>query len=83
MSSTITVRRINAADKAWLKTEARSAGLSMEEFVRRLISEKRASARARLKPSETFRRHFGPEHGVELPPRGSYGFRPVVFRDGE
>lgn len=83
MGSTITVRRINPGDKAWLKTEARRAGLSMEEFVRRLIGERREAARARMKPSETFRRYFGPEHGVELPLRGSYGYRPVEFRGGE
>ena len=83
MSSTITVRRVNPGDKAWLKTEARRAGLSMEEFVRRLISEKRESARARMKPSETFRRYFGPRNGVELPLPGRYGYRPVEFRDGE
>ncbi|MDE2754027.1 MAG: hypothetical protein OXK77_01625 [Gemmatimonadota bacterium] len=83
MSSAITVRRINPGDKAWLKDEARRAGLSMEEFVRRLISEKRESSRARLKPSETFKRYFGPENGVESISRGSYGYRPVEFRDEE
>ena len=83
MSSTITVRRINPGDKAWLKTEARRAGLSMEEYVRRLISEKRESAHGQMKPSETFRRYFGPENGVDLPVRGSHGYRPVEFRDGE
>jgi len=55
----------------------------MEEFVRRLISEKRESSRARLKPSETFKRYFGPENGVESISRGSYGYRPVEFRDEE
>lgn len=28
-------------------------------------------------PAEAFKRHFGPEHGVELPPRVRYGYRPV------
>ncbi len=83
MSSTITVRRINPGDKAWLKSEAHRAGVSMEEFVRRLIRERRKKDRSRVKPSEAFRSHFGPEHGIELPLRGHYGYRPVRFRDGE
>ena len=37
MSATITVRRMDPGDKAWLKSEARLAGVSMEEFVRRMI----------------------------------------------
>ena len=28
-------------------------------------------------PAEAFKRHFGPEHGVELPPCARYGYRPV------
>ena len=81
MSSTITVRRIDPRDKSWLKREARKAGVSMEEFVRRLIRERRERAQRRRKPSEAFRRYFGPEHGIELPPRGRYGYRPVDFSD--
>lgn len=83
MSSTITVRRINPGDKAWLKSEAHRTGVLMEEFVRLMIRERRESVRSRIKPSEAFRRHFGPEHGVELPLRGDYGYKPVRFRDGE
>ncbi len=83
MSSTITVRRIDAGDKAWLKSEARRAGVSMEEFVRRLIRDRREKSRSRGKPSEAFKQHFGPKHGIELPPRVRYGYRPVEFRDGE
>ena len=81
MSSTITVRRIDPRDKSWLRREARKAGVSMEEFVRRLIRERRERVQRRRKPSEEFRRHFGPEHGIELPPRGRYGYRPVDFSD--
>ncbi len=55
----------------------------MVEFVRRLIRERREKPRTRPKPSEAFMLHFGPEHGVELPPRQHYGYRPVRFRDGE
>ena len=81
MRSTITVRDIDPADKSWLKREARHVGVSMEEFVRRLIREKRVKTERRPKPSEAFERHFGPEHGVELPPLGRYGYRPVEFVD--
>ena len=83
MSSAITVRRLDPGDKAWLKSEAHRAGVSMEEFVRRLIRERRKKDRSRVKPSEAFRSQFGPEHGIELPLRGHYGYRPVRFRDGE
>jgi len=81
MSSIITVRNIDAGDKSWLQQEAKDQGVSMEEIVRRLIREKRQKAQSREKPSEVFRRYFGPEHGVELPPRGKYGYRPVEFQD--
>ena len=74
MSSTVTVRDIDPADKAWLKQEARQVGVSMEEFIRRLIREKRTKAEYRATPSKAFRRYFGPEHGVELPDR-RYAYR--------
>ena len=83
MSSVITVRGIDPGDKSWLKREARETGVSMEEFVRRLIREKRERAERRTRPSEVFQRFFGPEHGVDLPPPGRYGYRPVVFSDEE
>lgn len=81
MGSSITVRDIDSGDKSWLKREARQIGISMEEFVRRLIHEKRAKTERRAKPSEVFARHFGAEHGVELPPPSRYGYRPVSFSD--
>ena len=37
MRTTITVRGIDPGDKSWLKHEAHLTGVSMEEFVRRLI----------------------------------------------
>ena len=37
MSTSITVRDIDPADKSWLRREARQTGVSMEELVRRLI----------------------------------------------
>ena len=55
----------------------------MEEFVRRLIRDRRDEARRRTRPSEVFRRYFGPNHGVELPPPERYRYRPVEFRDVE
>ena len=79
MGYTVTVRNIDPADKAWLRREARQVGVSMEEFVRRLIREKRTKAERRTKPSEAFRRYFGPEHRVELPPAERYTYRPVEF----
>ncbi len=81
MSSTITVRDMYPGDKSWLKREARHLGISMEEFVRRLIHEKREKTERHAKPSEAFKRYFGPEHGVDLPPRGHCGYRPVEFAD--
>ena len=75
MSSSITVRRIDSGDKSWLKREARRTGVSMEELVRRILHEKRTKTEHRPKPSEVFARHFGKDHGVELPPRPRRGFR--------
>ena len=66
MSTAITVRDIDPEDTAWLKRQARMVGVSMEEFVRRLIREKRVNSERRAKPSESFQRYFGPEHGIEL-----------------
>ena len=81
MRTMITIRGMDPADKAWLRREARRVGVSMEEFARRLIRERRRRAEKRENLSEIFKRYFGPEHGVELPPRGRYGYRPVVFDD--
>ena len=78
MSSTVTVRNIDPGDKSWLRREARHAGVSMEEFVRRLIREKRAAGQP-AKPSAAFKRYFGPEHGVELPLPDRNTYRPVEF----
>ena len=64
MSSSITVRDIDPADKSWLKREARQVGVSMEEFVRRLTHEKRTKAERRPKPAEAIARHFGMKRGA-------------------
>ena len=77
MSSTVTVRDLDLRDKSWLKREARRLGISMEEFIRRLIRDERARSERDAKHSEAFKRYFGPEHGVELPPPARYGYRPV------
>ena len=79
MSTSITVRDIDPGDKSWLRREARQVGVSMEEFVRRLIREKRTNTERRPKPSEAFARHFGVVHGVDLPSPHRYGYRPVSF----
>ncbi len=68
MSTSITVRDVDPGDISWLRHEALQVGVSMEEYVRRLIHEKRVKAERRPKPSEAFARHFGENHGVELPP---------------
>ena len=81
MSSSITVRDIDPGDKSWLKREARQVGVSMEEFVRRLIREKRTKTERRPKPSEAFARHFGEDYGVELPPTLHRGYRPQSYFD--
>ncbi len=81
MNSTITVRDIDPGDKSWLKHEARHVGVSMEEFVRRLIREEREKRERSTKPSEAFKRYFGPEHGVELPASARYSYTPVEFSD--
>ncbi|MDE0345787.1 MAG: hypothetical protein OXI66_08390 [Boseongicola sp.] len=79
MGTSITVRDIDPGDKSWLRREARHVGVSMEELVRRLIHEKRAKTERRPKPSEAFARHFGEQHGVELPSRARYGYKPLSF----
>lgn len=76
MPSMITVRAIDAADKRWLKAEAKRLNVSMEELVRDAIREKRERARPREKPSEVIRRLFGPENGFEMPPRTRFKLRP-------
>ena len=60
----ITVRQLDKRDKEWLQEEAARFGISMEEFVRRLIRERRAASKK--KPSEIVRECFGEEYGVDL-----------------
>ena len=54
-------------DMFWHECERRLGGVSVGELVRRET------------PSQVFRWHFGPEHGVELPPPQRYGYRPVAL----
>ena len=79
MSTSLTVRGIDPADKSWLRRESRQRGVSMEALVRHLIHEKRTKTQRRPKPSEAFARHFGEEHGVELPPPVRCGYEPLSF----
>ena len=81
MSTSLTVRDIDPADKSWLRREARHVGVSMEEFVCRLIREKRTRTERRPKPSEALARHFGERHGVELPTPPRLGYRPPAFAE--
>ena len=83
MRTSLIVRDIDPADKSWLGREARNVGVSMEEFVRRLIHEKRVKTEHRPKPSEAFAGHFGERHGVELPTSARCGYRPVSFAEGD
>ena len=83
MSSTITVRDIDPGDKAWLQAEAKRVGLSMELYVRKMIEEKRANTQQQEKPSQVFKRYFGPENGVDLPELPKVGARPIDFSDGD
>ena len=41
--ATLTVRRLDDADRDWLRAAADAEGVSMEEYVRRLIRAARAS----------------------------------------
>ena len=77
MSTSITVRDIDPGDKAWLRREARQVGVSVEEYVRRLIHEQRVKTDRQPKPSEVFARHFGKDHGVELSLAARCGYRPL------
>ena len=89
MSTSLTVRDIDPADKSWLRREAHNVGVSMGELVRRLIHEKArhgrdAKTEGRPKPSEAFARHFGQRHGVELPASARYGYnKPLSFGEGD
>ena len=47
MGPSITVRDIDPGDKSWLKREGRQVGVSMEEYVRRLIREQRTKTERR------------------------------------
>lgn len=83
MSATMTARDIDPRDKAWVQREARLVDISTEEFIRRVIREKRARAERRAKPSDAFRHYFGPEHGVELLLPGRHGQRRIELTEGK
>lgn len=83
MSYTITVRGLGEGEKTWLQTEAKDAGISMEEFVRRMIRRQREESTRGESVSDICLRYFGPEKGVELPPRGQSGYRPLEFPEDE
>ena len=82
-NSVITVRDIDPDDKSWVRHEAEHHGVSMEEYVRRLIHEERKLSEGHQKPSAAFRRYFGAEHGIELPLPESHGYRPLTFSEDD
>jgi len=49
----------------------------MDALVRQFIRERREKSQQHATPAEAFKRHFEPEHGVELPRRARYGCRPA------
>ena len=81
MTTKITIRDIDPKDKAWLEDQARIAGVSVDEFVRRLIREKRAQYGRKLQPSKIFKQYFGKEHGVELSESVRFSYEPMHFYD--
>lgn len=81
MTNSITIRDIDPRDKYRLEQQAGIEGVSVEEFVRRLIREKRTQCERQLKPSEIFKQYFGEEHGVELPKSTHVSYKPVSPHD--
>lgn len=79
MTTRITIREIDPKDKSWLEHQARVAGVTVDEFVLRLIREKRAQYERKLQPSKIFKQYFGKEHGVELPESTRVSYKPVSF----
>ena len=55
----------------------------MEALVRQFIHEMHRKSCRRTLPAAVFKRNFGPEHGVELPPRARYGYRTFEFEGDE
>ena len=45
----------------------------------KIVRDKRPTTESRPKPSEAFARHFGVEHGVDLPPPARVSYRPLDF----
>lgn len=81
MKASITIRGIDPVDKSWLQRRARQEGISMEEFMRRLIHDNRTKSERHVLPSKVFAEYFGEENGIELPSPSRYGYRPLSFRD--
>ena len=78
MSTAITIRIIDPADKAWLRQEAQRLRVSVAEVVRRLVHEERIKSEGRQNPAEAFAKYFGKEHGIDLQlPRRSH--KPLTF----
>ncbi len=71
----------NAVTRAAIEEARARKNLTRHRRVRESMAAGREypEGECRPKPSEVFERHFGPEHGVELPPPSRRGYRPVTF----
>ncbi len=79
MKTTVTVRGSDPQRKSWLRHEAQAHGVSMDALEGHCIGERREKARRHAPPAEAFKRHFGPEHGLELLVGGRYGYQRLHF----
>lgn len=79
--SSITIRDVDLEDKIWLQDQASQLGISMSEFVRRLIRDNRRRTEHHLQPSKVFAENFGEKRGVELPKRLQFSYRPTTLTE--
>ena len=67
---------------AWGASQQRALMASFVELLRpQGVRESRTQTKPRPRPSEAFARHFGPQHGVEPPPRRGHGPRSPADED--
>ena len=81
MSSTITVRDIDPGINPGSNTKRVISAFRWKSSSVTLFAKSARRVERRTKPSEAFKRYFGPEHGVELPPPERYAYTPVEFAD--
>ena len=68
-------------DKIWIQDQARQLGISMSEFIRRLLHDHRMRTEYQLQPPKAFAEYFGEKHGVELPERSQFSYRPITLTE--